>query len=255
MNLPVETPEATPVETPEAAPVEPQALEAGTIAREMAKSFHEMLSYYKEECKRTPQEALQRVQDLNTPEYREMILKRPAPEASWLDLGIIAEHDPALWDRCWENIKEDALNELRSGHGACKAMEGYRSNPWQRAQFLAIRQELIDGWRPRNGVERQLLDTMAQAHSAVQFWLGQLTICTTMNGVNQQRFLKEQGKWEPMRVSESEAVDQAAAMVDRFNRIFLRTLRGLRDLRRYSPAVIVQNAEQVNIGEQQVNVK
>jgi hypothetical protein len=43
-------------------------------------------------------------------------------------------------------------------------------------------------------------------------------------------------------------------MVDRFNRIFLRTLRALRDLRRYTPAVIVQNAGQVNIGEQQVNV-
>jgi hypothetical protein len=50
------------------------------------------------------------------------------------------------------------------------------------------------------------------------------------------------------------AVEQAAAMVDRFNRIFLRTLRALRDLRRYSPTVVVQNAEQVNVGRRQVNV-
>ena len=43
-------------------------------------------------------------------------------------------------------------------------------------------------------------------------------------------------------------------MADRFNRLFLRTLRALRDLRRYAPPVIVQNAGQVNVGAQQVNV-
>jgi hypothetical protein len=36
------------------------------------------------------------------------------------------------------------------------------------------------------------------------------------------------------------------------NRIFLRTLRQLRDLRRYT--VVIQNPGQVNIGAQQVNV-
>jgi hypothetical protein len=55
-------------------------------------------------------------------------------------------------------------------------------------------------------------------------------------------------------MSESQAVEQAAAMADRYNRIFLRTLRALRDLRRYAPAVIVQNAGQVNVRGQQVNV-
>jgi hypothetical protein len=66
---------------------------------------------------------------------------------------------------------------------------------------------------------------------------------------------RDEGKWTPPRVSEAEAIDQAAAMMDRFNRIFLRTLRALRDLRRYSPAtVVVQNAGQVNVGSQQLNM-
>ena len=43
-------------------------------------------------------------------------------------------------------------------------------------------------------------------------------------------------------------------MVDRFHRIMMRTLRALRDMRRYAPKIIVQNAGQVNVGEQQVNV-
>ena len=42
-------------------------------------------------------------------------------------------------------------------------------------------------------------------------------------------------------------------MVDRFNKLFLRTLRALRDLRRYAPTVMIQNAGQVNIGQQHVN--
>ncbi len=43
-------------------------------------------------------------------------------------------------------------------------------------------------------------------------------------------------------------------MVDRFNRLFLRTLRALRDLRRYSPALVVQGSAQINVAERQVNV-
>ena len=44
------------------------------------------------------------------------------------------------------------------------------------------------------------------------------------------------------------------AMAERWNRVFLRTLRALRDLRRYAPTVMIQNAEQVNIGGQQLNL-
>lgn len=51
------------------------------------------------------------------------------------------------------------------------------------------------------------------------------------------------------------ATEQAAAMVDRFNQLFLRTLRQLRDLRRYAPQVTIQNAGQVNIASgQQMNL-
>ena len=59
---------------------------------------------------------------------------------------------------------------------------------------------------------------------------------------------------DPARLYAVQAMDQSAAMADRFHRIFMRTLRALRDLRRYSPLVIVQNAGQVNVGGQQVNV-
>jgi hypothetical protein len=69
-----------------------------------------------------------------------------------------------------------------------------------------------------------------------------------------ERRLKEGGRLEPPRLSDAEAVEQAATMVDRFSRIFLRTLRALCNLRKATPAVVVQNAGQVNVGHQQVNV-
>jgi hypothetical protein len=50
------------------------------------------------------------------------------------------------------------------------------------------------------------------------------------------------------------AEPEATAMVDRYNKMFIRTLRALRDLRRYAPSVVIQNAGQVNVGSQQVNV-
>jgi hypothetical protein len=49
-------------------------------------------------------------------------------------------------------------------------------------------------------------------------------------------------------------MERAGAMAERCNRIFLRTLRALCELRRRTPSVVVQNAGQVNVGAQQVNV-
>ena len=42
-------------------------------------------------------------------------------------------------------------------------------------------------------------------------------------------------------------------MADRFQRMYMRTLRALRDLRRYSSKIMINNPAQVNIGEKQFN--
>jgi hypothetical protein len=60
--------------------------------------------------------------------------------------------------------------------------------------------------------------------------------------------------WERPRLDYVQAQAQATDMVDRWQKVFLRTVRALRDLRRYSPAISVNVADggQVNIGQQQV---
>lgn len=235
-------------------PPSPVPSEASALAREMAAAYRGLLEYYRDQYQLAPPAALAKAELSFRPEYADDLLRGPADQVTWHGLAHLAEHRPELAQRCWERVQREARDELRSGHRAAKAMEGYYSHPWRRAQFLAVREDLAEAWRPRNGVELQLIDTMAQAQTAILFWQEQLTDYSRMEVNTRQRDVKESGRWSPPRVSEAQAIEQAAAMVDRFNKIFLRTLRALRDLRRYAPAVIVQNAGQVNVGGQQVNV-
>jgi hypothetical protein len=138
---------------------------------------------------------------------------------------------------------------LRSGYRAAQVMEGFGSNCLGRAQFLALRHDLMEGWQPRNGVERQLIDTMAQAMTAYLYWMGVLTFRSSTSSGRR----REGDRWEPLTVEDKEAEEQAAAMVERFHSMFLKSLKALRDLRR-APGVVVQSAGQVNLAQQQVNV-
>ena len=92
---------------------------------------------------------------------------------------------------------------------------------------------------------------MAQALAGEFFWMERLTERSSLEGVDSGQMRR---CWKLPTVTATQAIVQAAEMVDRFNRIFMRTLRALRNLRRHTPLVIVQNAEQVNVAEQQMNV-
>jgi hypothetical protein len=112
--------------------------------------------------------------------------------------------------------------------------EGFDSRPWQRAVFLAIRAELADERHPRNCIERQLIDQLADARACISFWQERLSLYAEL-GVEDMR-------------------EQAAAMPNRFHRMIEQTLRPLCSLRKVPLGVVVQNAGQVNVGGQQLNV-
>src|SRR5262245_14720423 len=70
------------------------------------------------------------------------------------------------------------------------------------------------------------------------------------------RRLRANRPLQHLRVGEQNAIEHAMQMMDRYNRLFLRTLRQLRDLRRYSVPITINNPQQVNIaadGGQQLN--
>ena len=227
--------------------------ESGTLAGELAASFGRLVQSYEEHFKLPHAEARRRAAEADA-DGGQSILNGPPEQVSWGDLDQIARTDPERAIARWEEIKRAALEELQTGHRAARAVETVNGGAWQRARVLALRDDLATEWRPRNGIERQLLDTMAQAQACYLHWLHTLTARTALSSLGAGRLEQDKGRWEAPRQADADAIDQAAEMMDRFNRIFLRTLRALRDLRRYAGPVIVQNAGQVNVGGHQINV-
>jgi hypothetical protein len=235
-------------------PVPTPCQEAGALAQEALDAYTGMVRAYTAMYDCSVQEALSKTQTLQSAEAAERVAKARPQQVGWFEFHTLSRHDPAQALEKWEQIKQAALDELQSGHRAARAVEANSPSPWDRAQFAAIRNDLLQASQPHNGVERQLIDMLAQARTTMLFWLEMLSVRSGIEAQRHEHDRKENGRWTPSRQTDAEAIEQAAGMVDRFNRIFLRTLRALQDLRRYGPAVVVQNAAQVNVGSQQVNV-
>jgi len=228
--------------------------DADPMHHEMAAAHRRLTEFYKENYGLSDNEALARADETSKFAIDKQLIDGDPRDTTWCELQSLAERDPALQEECWQQIKQTAADELASGHRAAEAVEANGIRPWERAQFLALRDSLSKEWNPQNGVERMLIDTMAQAYTSQLLWQGRVTLWSSLEPESENRSVKENGQWHPPRIDVSDAIEEAARMVDRFNRMVLRTLRALRDLRRYTPNIIVQNAGQVNVGEKQVNV-
>ncbi|HKA22079.1 MAG TPA: hypothetical protein VKN18_27625 [Blastocatellia bacterium] len=114
--------------------------------------------------------------------------------------------------------------------------------------YLALRESFIADWQPTGSIEVRLIGMMAQRYTAHEHWLA-LSVQRVSFDYQQEHYrIKENGKWRVMSVAADPDINQAAGMADSFNRLFLRTLRQLRDLRRHNLPVMINNPQQVNIG-------
>jgi len=229
-----------------------QPSEIGTLAGELARSYADFVKFYRDKMEASAEEADAQARRLGTP-FREQILSNPPEQVSWHHLSLLAEHDPQEAQNVWERVKRAARDELESGHRAAKAM-AWRDSPFERAQFLAVHDSFIEEWQPRGGIEMALIDMMAHSYSSYLKWMNTLASREYMQSSLDRHYIEKQGRRKPVNMGDEDAADHAAAMADRFNRLYLRTLRQLRDLRRYSPVVIQNNGGQVNVASQQVNV-
>ena len=154
----------------------------------------------------------------------------------------------------WARVREAANDELESGKRGAK-IAGHDADPYALAQYLTIRDSFADQWQPQGGIESAMIDQMAVSYSLEMYWSGIAHERATRTHDAQRDQVKryESSGWKLPYQSETDAVDQAHRLADGYNRRFLRVLRQLRDLRRYAP-VVIQNAAQVNVGNQQVNV-
>jgi hypothetical protein len=228
------------------------AAEASALAAELAAAFRGMIDHYHEVYKLPLAEAVARSGDW-CPEYEERIRTGPPDELTWHALEALSQRDPDLAFRRWEEVKQAARKERRSGYAAGRALEGYGGSCWERARFLAVRAELMEAWQPRDAQERQLLDQMAQFQVLMEQWQETLTAYTMLAAVR-GRTAKEKKTLELPRVSYAEVVEGAAAMVERMHRLYLRALQALQGRRRAVPPVVIRRAGQVNVAAQQINV-
>ena len=159
--------------------------------------------------------------------------------------------------RCTTHIKQVARDHLESGQRAAEIVASELMRPWIKASYLALRESFIADWKPTGSIEVRLIEMLAQLYSSYEHWMA-LSVQRVAFDYEQEHYkIKERGKWRVKAVSGDAEANQAADMADRFNRLFLRTLRHLRDLRRYNLPVMINNPQQVNIaadGGQQVNV-
>ena len=112
-----------------------------------------------------------------------------------------------------------------------------------------------------------MIDAMVQAFFQLQYWTEQ-TVKRAQTEPREEAYEYQRwkqynreaktdswkyGHWDIPYVREQDAIEHAAAMADRWQRMYFRAVRQLRDWRRYTPQVTINNPQQVNIGEQ-VNV-
>lgn len=219
--------------------------DAGVLAAEIAASFRQTVENYRVAFNLSMQEAVARATE-RVPEYEEKVLNCPPQDLAWYDLQALYERDPDLVLRRWEEVKQAAHDERRSGHGVARAVavEKDPGSSWERARFIALHADLTQAWRPRDGQEQQLIDQMTQFQTMMECWQGVLTSYTMAVGRKRRRTERAGPYDELPRVSEAEAVKDAAAMVELMHSLYLRSLRALQDRRRASPPVIVRRAGQ-----------
>lgn len=181
-----------------------------------------------------------------------------APEdVTWNAIGQLENEKPGSFTILWERMKQYARDELESGQRAASVAIG-DERPISRARFLVLREKYIAEWQPRNVLESQTIDAICQAQTIREYWMRLATQRVAVECEIEQYFVKITGKRSERRIDGSESARDAREEAERWDRVFIRAVRALRDLRRYSTAVIVNNqGGQVNVAtdeSQQVNV-
>jgi hypothetical protein len=270
---------------PGEAPVEvaTDSLEAkvgyGSLLRQLQESFLKRVAYFrsKEGGALSWEDARARACDPceNEEQVKELgneLRSMPVSHIRFVDLARMWTLSPGFAEYLWEDIKSKGREEFESGHLAANYMVPlpHLREAWAIASYVGLRESFAAEWKPQGGIELGLIDMLAQSFLQFQHWLGQSVKRSqtpfrrhTAGYIQWQERLNvdpiddgySKGNWDMPYVREQVAIEHAAHMADRWNRLYMRTLRNLRDLRRYS--VTINNPQQVNIasdGGQQINV-
>lgn len=165
----------------------------------------------------------------------------------------------------WDEIQQKADEQHLSGRFLIEQLgaESYLY-PELMAVLWQIRQRLIAQYDARDPASEMLVDMAIVAYDnglRVQGWIGSASLWTEHELFGQESptaKLKQQYGYtvEGLKVEDlvQRLVEQLFPLADRCNRMLIRNLRALRELKRpLLPSVAIQQAGQVNVGAQQVN--
>lgn len=203
-------------------------------------------------------EAEGRIGGLRSVRYEKQQLLDASPaNLEWRELSYVEQTEPGAGFEVYDHIKQAAWDDLESGQRAADVVASGIIRPWPRARYLALRESFIADWKPTGSMETRLIEMLAQLYTEYEHWM-EISVQRAAVDCEQQRCqIKERGKWKAVTLTGEADLQQAADMADKFNRLFLRTLRQLVNLRRLAVPILINNPEQVNIatdGGQQANV-
>jgi hypothetical protein len=230
------------------------------LATKFASAYARLIEFHQIVADADLKRDIKRTARAKPAELAKKLAVAPSDQITWHDLALHARNEPDSWQDVWNRIRDEAAVEVTSGHRAASVVAtGCEHGPLERARFLRAREDLRREWDPAPGSESMLIDMLAQIQAVWEIWLArhicplqQETIAITESGLEVHRRLGDSTR--DFMDTFAGSPELTAEMVDRFNRVYLRTLRALRDLRRMAPQVLVQHAGQVNVGEKQVNV-
>ena len=174
------------------------------------------------------------------------IKRKAAQYIDWNDLGTLWNADPRAALDLWKAIRREARDEFISGHYAARVFEtaDYMHKAFDRAQHLAIRDGLIEEWRPRGASEFILIDQMTQAYVMQIHWTEEaMRRAQTEPRVEsyeyrqyaEQRKIREKqwnpGYWDIPYQQTAEAIEQAFRLVELCAKSFQRAARQLANIR------------------------
>jgi hypothetical protein len=214
---------------PESAPAAaPAGADADVLARELSAAFIDRL--WKSRNAKDGQIGLLETEELANDGILRAIRDKSPDAVTFHDIEALSRTMPEEALQLWEEVKAAARSDLANGWHAAR---GVGTAAWDRASFLAIRDQLRQLFPPRTGVEAMLLDEMAQyelmrRHLIRRLWGGSWT-CDNQRG------------------REYPATAEMGRTIERLQRLFQYALRTLVAVRRANATAVVARIDTATV--------
>jgi len=164
----------------------------------------------------------------------------------------------------WLKLVETSRDDYHAGRFLIERLGAERLlDPALIATLLGLRQGLLGGLDRPTAADRMLVDCALLAYYnmlRVQGWIGNLALHIEHElfgqGTPTAKLGSESGSAANIPIEErlKRVGEQLLPLLDRANRMLIRNLMAVRELRRGpTPTVAINRAEQVNVAEQQAN--